>query len=79
MPDAQGHWTLDSFKNLRWHVVTFGQPAWRLFLLCEGNGDGTGIHFLDIKDHKGYELHSANEFIMKCAGHLRLMLGVRQS
>ena len=56
-----------------------GQPKWRLFLLCEGNGDGTGIHFLDIEDHKGYELTCANELIMKCAGHLRLILGVCQS
>ena len=37
-------------------LLTFGQPKYRLFLLCEGNGDGTGVHFLDYSKHEGYRV-----------------------
>ena len=40
-------------------LLTFGQPKYRLFLLCEGNGDGTGVHFLDYSKHRGYRLESS--------------------
>ena len=39
-------------------LLTYGQPKYRLFLLCEGNGDGTGVHFLDYSKHKGYRLET---------------------
>lgn len=39
-------------------LLTYGQPKYRLFLLCEGNGDGTGVHFLDYSKHKGYKLET---------------------
>lgn len=39
-------------------MLTYGQPKYRLFLLCEGHGDGTGVHFLDYDKHKGYKLET---------------------
>ncbi|XP_078383909.1 uncharacterized protein LOC144666360 isoform X1 [Oculina patagonica] len=39
-------------------LLTYRQPKYRLFLLCEGNGDGTGVHFLDYSKHKGYKLET---------------------
>jgi len=61
-------------------LLTYGQPKYRLFLLCEGNGDGTGVHFLDHNKHKGYLLEdsAAEELIKKNVERLRFALLVKQ-
>ncbi|XP_022789661.1 uncharacterized protein LOC111329287 isoform X1 [Stylophora pistillata] len=57
-------------------LLTFGQPKYRLFLLCEGNGDGSGVHFLDSSKHEGYRLESivAADLIKKSVNFLRFTL-----
>lgn len=40
-------------------LLMYGKPKYRLFLLCEGNGDGTGVHFLDYDKHQGYRLEES--------------------
>ena len=59
-------------------LLTYGKPKYRLFLLCEGNGDGTGVHFLDYSRHKGYRLETplAAAFIKDCAELLRFTFQV---
>ena len=59
-------------------LLTFGQPKYRLFLLCEGNGDGTGVHFLDCSKHEGYRLETniAASLIKNCVDLLRFSLQV---
>lgn len=59
-------------------LLTFGKPKYRLFLLCEGNGDGTGVHFLDHSRHKGYRLETplADAFIKDCVELLRFTFQV---
>ena len=59
-------------------LLTFGQPKYRLFLLCEGNGDGSGVHFLDSSKHEGYRLESivAADLIKKSVNFLRFTLQV---
>ena len=54
-------------------LLTYGKPKYRLFLLCEGNGDGTGVHFLDYSRHKGYILETllAAAFNKDCVELLR--------
>ena len=58
--------------GLEW-LLTYGKPKFRLFLLCEGNGDGTGVHFLDYSRHKGYILETplAAAFNKDCVELLR--------
>jgi len=60
-------------------LLTYGQPKYRLFLLCEGNGDGTGVHFLDQSKHKGYllENNAAEDLIKKNVERLRFALLVK--
>lgn len=60
-------------------LLTYGQPKYRLFLLCEGNGDGTGVHFLDHSKHKGYmlETNAAEGLIKKSVQLLRFALQVK--
>lgn len=60
-------------------LLTYGQPKYRLFLLCEGNGDGTGVHFLDSRKHKGYMLESkvAERLIKESVELLRFALQVK--
>lgn len=60
-------------------LLTYGQPKYRLFLLCEGNGDGTGVHFLDKSKHKGYMLDASEvpDLIKKSVGLLRFSLQVK--
>ena len=53
----------DIMRNLKHTLLTWQTQRFRLHLLCEGNGDGTGVHFLE--GHKGYELAEVNEFIIK--------------
>ena len=57
-------------------AFTFGQPKYRLFLLCEGNGDGSDVHFLDSSKHEGYRLESivAADLIKKSVNFLRFSL-----
>ena len=75
---------LPEFQNrssvLKWNAIkrllTFGQPKYRLFLLCEGNGDGSDVHFLDSSKHEGYRLESivAADLIKKSVNFLRFSL-----
>ena len=60
-------------------LLTYGQPKYRLFLLCEGNGDGTGVHFLDHTKHKGYvlETKAAKDLSEKSVELLRFALQVK--
>lgn len=60
-------------------ILTYGQPKYRLFLLCEGNGDGTGVHFLDCSKHKGYVLENkaAEDFMKESVELLRFVLQVK--
>ena len=60
-------------------LLTYGQPKYRLFLLCEGNGDGTGVHFLDKGKHKGYMLDASGvaDQIKESVGPLRFSLRVK--
>ena len=62
-------------------LLTFGQPKFRLFLLCEGNGDGTGVHFLEYRKHRGYRLEEsvADGLIKECVDTLRFTLKVSTS
>lgn len=61
-------------------LLTYGQPKYRLFLLCEGNGDGTGVHFLDYSKHKGYmlETNAAAGLIKESVDLLRFALQVKE-
>ena len=61
-------------------LLTYGQPKYRLFLLCEGNGDGTGVHFLDYSKHKGYmlETNAAADLIKESVDLLRFGLQVKE-
>lgn len=54
-------------------MLTYGQPRYRLFLLCEGHGDGTGVHLLDYDKHKGYKLEKviADRLIKESVSLLR--------
>lgn len=36
----------------------YGQLKYRLFLFCEGNGDGIGVYFFDCSKYKGYVLEN---------------------
>ena len=60
-------------------LLTYGQPKYRLFLLCEGNGDGTGVHFLDCSKHKGYILETiaAKVLMTESVEQLRFSLQVK--
>ena len=55
-------------------MLTYGQPKYRLYLLCEGHGDGTGVHFLDYDKHKGYKLETviADRLIKENVSLLRI-------
>ena len=76
LPEFQRDSVLKS--NAIKRLLTFGQPKFRLFLLCEGNGDGTGVHFLDYSKHQGYRLEKsiADDLVKESAGILRFTLQV---
>ena len=62
-------------------LLTYGRPKYRLFLLCEGNGDGTGVHFLDCSKHKGYilETKAAEVLVKESVELLRFALQVKNT
>lgn len=77
LPEFQGS-SLLNCNDLK-RILTFGRPKYRLFLLCEGHGDGTGVHFLDTDKHQGYKLETviADHLIKKNVYWLRFGLQVR--
>lgn len=66
----------DILATLKHSLLLYKQQKFRLYLMCEGNGDGTGIHFLEPSKHKGYEITGVNEFVLKYVGQLRNNLQV---
>lgn len=77
MPEFQNRSSVLKWNAIK-RLLTFGQPKYRLFLLCEGNGDGSGVHFLDSSKHEGYRLESivAADLIKKSVNFLRFSLQV---
>ncbi|XP_032230149.2 uncharacterized protein LOC5505916 [Nematostella vectensis] len=61
----------DILANLKRCLLLGGQKKYRLYLLCEGNGDGSGVHFLEPSQHKGYQITEVNKLLVECVGHLR--------
>lgn len=46
--------------NEKFHIL---KRKWRLHLVCEGYGDGVGIHLID---HSGYPILDFSRFVENC-------------
>lgn len=59
--------------------LMYGQLKYRLFLFCEGNGDGIGVYFFDCSKYKGYVLENkvVEDFMKESVELLRFVLQVK--